>query len=244
LQYLCGLTVVPGSLVGFDNKFADKAEPVYEEIKESLRDTPYIHIDETGWKRDWLWIFTEPKTTFFEINESRGSKVVIDILGEHYNGVIISDFWSAYRDKVSAFAKQKCIAHILRDIMDLLKDETIDGKAKDFLIEVKNLFKDAIFFHNMLPALSNEEYRLACKYIRKCFKKLLKHPELAHHKTDNIRKRLITFSDELLVFLKYPAIPPTNNAAEQAIRNAVLFGKRILRPSLRAKTADYTWKMR
>ena len=42
---------------------------------------------------------------------------------------------------------------------------------------------------------------------------------------DNIRKRLIAFKDELFVFLKYPAIPPTNNLAEQGIRNAVLFRK-------------------
>jgi len=74
-------------------------------------------------------------------------------------------------------------------------------------------------------ALSGTEYRSACKEIRKRFKKLRFHALLSHHETDNIRKRLITFKDELFVFLKYPAIPPTNNPAEQGIRNAVLFRK-------------------
>ncbi len=225
LQYLCGLVVVPGSLVGFDNKFADKAEPVYEDIKESLHATWFLNIDETGWNQDWMWIFTEPKTAFFRIDESRGSQVIIDTLGEYYNGIIISDFWSAYRDKVSAFAKQKCIAHLLRDIIKLLKDETIGVTAKNFLNELKILFKDAISLHNIHPSLSDSEYRREKKDIHKRFRKLQKHPELTHHDTDNIRKRLITFSDELLVFLKYPAISPTNNAAERGIRNAVLFRK-------------------
>ena len=225
LQYLCGLKIVPGSLVGFDHKLAEKANPTYKRLKQSLPGFPFIHIDETGWKLDWLWIFTNPDIAFFHIDESRGSKVVIDHLGEYYNGVIISDFWSAYLSKIRAFAKQKCLVHLLRDIRDLLKDESLAPEAKAFLTDTKDLFKDAIFLHNVHPALSNEEYRLACKDIRKRFKKLRSRPELEHHETDNIRKRLINFKDELLVFLKYPAIPPTNNAAEQGIRNAVLFRK-------------------
>ena len=114
---------------------------MYEELKQSLRETSFIHIDETGWKRDWLWIFTNPYIAFFHIDESRGSKVVIDHLGEFYRGIIISDFWSAYRNKVKAFGKQKCLRHILGDIKDLLKDESLASEAKAFLTDVKDLFK-------------------------------------------------------------------------------------------------------
>ncbi|MCK4983193.1 MAG: transposase, partial [Victivallaceae bacterium] len=171
LQYMCGLAIVPGSIVGLDNKLAEKAAPVYEELKQSLQENSFIHVDETGWKRDWLWIFTNPYIAFFHI------------------------------------------------------DESLASEAKTFLTKVKDLFKDAIFLHNMHLALSNEEYRSACKEIRTLrrlsrsnakgnrFKKLRSHPELEHHKTDNIRKRLITFKDELFVFLKYTAVPPTNNPA-------------------------------
>jgi hypothetical protein len=226
LQYLCGLTIVPGSIVGFDNKLAGKATPVYEDLKQSLQKTPFINVDETGWKRDWLWIFTNPDIAFFHIDESRGSKVVIDHLGEFYNGILITDFWSAYRNKVGAFTKQKCLTHLLRDIKALLDKELPDQpEAEEFLLTLKQLIKDAIFLHNMHHALSNEEYRSAKKDIRKRFNKLRSNAELKHHETDNIRKRLITFKDELFVFLEYPAIPPTNNPAEQGIRNAVLFRK-------------------
>ena len=225
LEYLCGLKIVAGSLVGFDHKFAEKATPVYESLKQSLPEFPFMHIDETGWKRDWLWIFTNPDIAFFHIDESRGSKVVIDHLGEYYNGVIISDFWSAYLSLIEAFGKQKCLVHLLRDIRDLFKDESFVTEAKTFLTETKDLFKDAIFLHNVHPALSDTEYRSAKKKILKRFRKLRKHSELEHHESDNIRKRLIKFKDELFTFLEYPAIPPTNNAAEQGIRNAVLFRK-------------------
>jgi hypothetical protein len=219
------LKIVPGSLVGFDHKLAEKATPVYKRLKQALSKFPFMHIDETGWKRDWLWIFTNPDIAFFHIDESRGSKVVIDHLGEYYNGIIISDFWSAYLSLVEAFGKQKCLVHLLRDIRDLFKDESLVTEAKNFLTETKDLFKDAIFLHNVHPALSDTEYRSAKKKILKRFRKLRKHSELKHHESDNIRKRLIKFKDELFTFLEYPAVPPTNNAAEQGIRNAVLFRK-------------------
>jgi transposase len=225
LQHFCGLTVVPGSIVGFDNKLAEKSEPLYKQLKQSLPKTSFIHIDETGWKHDWLWIFTNPDIAFFHIDQSRGSKVVIDHLGEFYNGVLITDFWSAYRSKVGAFAKQKCLTHLLRDIRELFKDVKLDQTARTFLESVKDLLQDAIRLHNTASALSNDEYRSMKKDIFKRFNKLLVNPELKHHETDNIRKRLITFKDELFVFLKFPAVLPTNNPAEQGIRNAVLFRK-------------------
>lgn len=226
LYYFSGLTITPGAIVGFDNKFSKQSEPLYEALKQSLREATFIHADETGWKRDWLWIFTNPQIAFFHIDESRGSKVVINLLGEFYNGVLITDFWNAYRNKVGAFAKQKCLRHILGDIKKLLdKGLPKHPDAETFLKEVKELFKDAVLLHNQYSALTADAYRSARKEIDKRFKKLRQSQPLSLHEADNIRKRLITFKDELFVFLKYPAIEPTNNRAEQGIRNAVLFRK-------------------
>jgi hypothetical protein len=228
LQYLCGLNISAGAIVGFDHKFSEKANPLYEALKYSLTQSPFLHADETRWKRDWLWIFTNPHIAFFHIDESRGSKVVIDHLGSSYGGILITDFWNAYRNKMPAFAKQKCIRHILGDIKDLLdkKDFGEDAKAQGFLEAVKELFKDAVFLHNQHPVLTSNEYRSDRKDIIKRFRKLYQHATLTHHESDNIRKRLITFKNELFVFLKYPeTISPTNNWAEIGIRNAVLFRK-------------------
>lgn len=226
VEYLCGITVSPGAVVGFDHKLAEKASPVYNSLKQSLTQTPYIHVDETGWKRNWLWIFTNPDIAFFHIDESRGSKVVTDHFGEFYNGVLITDFWSAYRSKVNAFAKQKCLTHLLRDIKAILDRDLVGNEnAEAFLNALKALIKDAIFLHHQHPVLTNEKFRSTRREILGRFRKLLLHKPLKHHEADNIRKRLITFKDELFVFLKYPQISPTNNAAEQGIRNAVLFRK-------------------
>ncbi len=224
LQCFGNLKLTPGALVGFDKHITRKAMPLYDALKNSLPGYSFIHADETGWKRDWLWIFTNPKIAFFHIDKSRGSKVVINHLGEFYHGILISDFYSAYLSLIKAFAKQKCCVHLLRDIRKLLKCK-LPLDAEVFLRAVKKLFKDAIFLYNQHSALTPDEYRSGRKAIIKRFRKLYRNAPLSHHESDNIRKRLIKFKNELLVFLKYTVVNPTNNMAEQAIRNAVIFRK-------------------
>jgi hypothetical protein len=95
-----------------------------------------------------------------------------------------------------------------------------------FFRAVKKLFKDAVILYNQHSALTPVEYRSGRKDILKRFRKLYQHEPLTHHESDNIRKRLITFKNKLFVFLKYPkTVSPTNNFAEQGIRNSVLFRK-------------------
>lgn len=95
-----------------DNSFIE-----YERIKSTLRDSRFIHSDETGWRVDgrnyWLWCFTNDKTVLYHIDKTRGSDVVKGILGKDYKDVLISFFYSAY-NSISAGAKQKCIVHLLR----------------------------------------------------------------------------------------------------------------------------------
>ena len=228
LECFGNLKLSNAALVGFDKHMTQKGKPLYDALKQSLPEYPFMHADETGWKRDWLWVFTNPFITFFDIDESRGSQVVIDHLGAYYNGILISDFYGAYRDKIGAFAKQKCLVHLLRDIKKLLEgDLKKHPDAERFLPLVKELIQDAIFLHSQHSTFTSDEYRSGRKDILKRFRKLYRHAPLSHHESDNIRKRLITFKNELFTFLKYPAIEPTNNISERAIRNSVRFRKLI-----------------
>ena len=112
------------------------------------------------------------------------------------------------------------------DIKGLLdKGLPEEPEAEAFLKIVKKLLKDAVDLHNQYPSLAAERYRSGRKDILKRFRKLYQHEPLSHHETDNIRKRLVVFKNELFVFLKHPAIEPTNNFAERGVRPGVLFRK-------------------
>jgi len=109
-------------------------------------------------------------------------------------------------------------------IRELLKNRLPLG-SEVFLRAVKVLLKDAIFLYNQHTVLTPDKYRSGRKNMLKRFRKLLWQAPLSRYNADNIRKRLIKFKNELFVFLKYPAINPTNNWAETGINNSVLFRK-------------------
>ena len=72
----------------------------YKELQLHIPTEPVLNIDESGWKdkgiKYWIWVFCTSAISFFYIAKSRSSQVLRDILGETYNGTIVSDFFSAY----------------------------------------------------------------------------------------------------------------------------------------------------
>ena len=57
-----GLEVTAGGLCQADARLAEKAEPIYRELVEAIRQSAAVYADETGWRigilSAWLWVFT------------------------------------------------------------------------------------------------------------------------------------------------------------------------------------------
>ena len=81
---------------------------------------PVVHADETGWREDghngYVWTFSTPTERYF-LRRGRGKAVVDEVLGDQFAGVLVSDFYAAYHHYDGP--KQRCWAHLLRDIHDL-----------------------------------------------------------------------------------------------------------------------------
>lgn len=73
------------------------AQHEYEKLKTQIKNFFNVHIDETSikvqGKNFWIWIFTTLTKTLFVIRKSRHCKVVKEILGEDYQGIINCDGW-------------------------------------------------------------------------------------------------------------------------------------------------------
>ena len=100
---------------------------------DALPTQPVLGVDETGHRhrgqRCWTWCLQAPATddelgfTFFAIDASRGSGVVKDLLGIDYAGVIVCDYFSAYRkclEDMEHVEMQFCWSHLIRDLKFLL----------------------------------------------------------------------------------------------------------------------------
>jgi transposase len=100
------------------DRLKEEALPIYKELLSALKKGSFIHADETGQPLNginhWLWKLSNKKVCYSHIDKGRGQAVVEKLLGDKYNGVLISDFLSAY-NKIKAKAKQRCLAHISRD---------------------------------------------------------------------------------------------------------------------------------
>lgn len=80
-------------------KLSPALQPAYEEVAEFIGNAPVVGTDETGhknpaYKSAWTWCQQTPQAVFFHISDSRASKVLVDILGKDYSGVITCDYFS------------------------------------------------------------------------------------------------------------------------------------------------------
>jgi hypothetical protein len=90
------LEVTASGLCQADERLAEKAEPVYQELVEALRDSVAVYADETGWRVGgqgaWLWVFTGPAGTVYTFDRRRSHEVVVEVLGWTFRGVGVADW--------------------------------------------------------------------------------------------------------------------------------------------------------
>lgn len=223
LKRLCGLSITAGALVQEMSALAKWLKPEYEAIQSSLRQSPSVNIDETGWRLDgkscWLWAFTNDSFTIYEVNSSRSHQVVLEQLGAEYAGTITSDFYTAYNPL--PYKQQKCLVHLLRELSQC-DDNTDEFFA--FRKKLTRLLKDALRLKQRITETPKEAYDRLSGYIHSRLSELCQ----AEYQTPDCRrlvKRLSKHSHQLFTFLEQMDVDSNNNRAERAIRPAVITRK-------------------
>jgi hypothetical protein len=226
-----GLELTHPSLVGFDNQLAENGTMLYEQIKSLVHHSSVIHGDETGWRVDginhWLWAFTNKELVLYRIERSRSSKVVEATLGKKYDGVIISDFYSAY-NRIKAKGKQKCLGHLLAEVKDIEEKNNFPEGSREWLFcqDLKAVLKIGLETWDKFRI--GEKALGDLKESKEIIVQTLTELLLQSYENKDIkrlRKRIIKHNDELLTFLDHPEIEPTNNRAERQLRPNVIMRK-------------------
>jgi transposase len=203
------------------------AEPIVE-LEQAVQQAPYAHADETGWReagqRRWLWVVVTAVATVFTLAPSRGRGVIQGLLGARFAGYLISDRWSAYT-WVDPVQRQVCWAHLKRDFQKLV-DSGGPGRAigRDALRLLAGLF-GAWADLRADPTQRLRFVRRARQYQWRLRRVLETGQQCRCEKTANFCTALLKLWPALWTFVTVPGIEPTNNAAEQAIRPAVLWRK-------------------
>jgi len=213
----------PTSCVGFDKQIRIHGMALYEKLKESLKDKPYLNVDETGWKNKWLWCYADHRHAVYRIESGRGQKELKSVLGDSYKGVLISDLLGAYNGILSL--KQKCLVHVLRLIDKWLTYYGNDLEMVKYFVNLKAAVKRVIRLNNRMKGRrlpNNFSIRKADTTSR--LRRIL-NKELDLIKADKFRMKLLDHFDELITCLNYKGIPSHNNLVERLLRTSVIMRK-------------------
>ena len=158
-----------------------------------------------GWRQDghngYVWTFSTPNLRYF-LRRNRGKAVVDEVLGDDFAGVLVSDFYAAYHHY--AGPKQRCWAHLLRDIHDLRSLYPDDGSLSQWADAVHQLYRQATVFTH--PA---EQQRRTAKMALERRLLVLCRPYLDDPSAAQARlcRRMEKHIKELFVFVAEPEVP-------------------------------------
>ena len=119
-ETLLNINIALGSVQNLLEDTSDALEPVDKELKDALPKESVLNSDETGWRDRWLWIFVASTFIYFQVAKTRSSKVLVDVLGMVYKGILCVDRYGAYT-KYHKGLFQICWAHLKRDFFGILK---------------------------------------------------------------------------------------------------------------------------
>ena len=219
LDTVHGLRLSVGAIVAATQRVAHMAQGVMTDIREQIRGSPVVCADETGWREDghngYVWTFSTPDLRYF-LRRGRSKAVVDEALGQEFAGVLVSDFYAAYHHYDGP--KQRCWAHLLRDIHDQRVLYPDDHRLGRWAKTVNLLYRQAKAFTHP----SERQRRLAAlawegRLLARC-RPYLDDPAAAQAK---LCRRIERHIKELFVFVAEPQVPSDNNAAERSLRPLV-----------------------
>lgn len=225
LEESCGIKVSAGALSGMAKRLSKRLSGEFETLLGQIRAAPVLNIDETGWRTSginhWLWVFADKLSTVYFIDRRRSGKVIDEVLGEEYDGVITSDFHGLYNRHGAR--KAKCWAHLLREFSEVGEE----NKSEDFqrmYRRVKRLWLDARRLWSNRGELPEDVYSRRLVKLEKRMSEIMLYPYEDFH-AKRLAKRFRKHEDGLLTFLKVDGVDPTNNKAERELRPGVIIRK-------------------
>jgi transposase len=227
LRDLFGVRMSLGAVSGCEQTVSNALAAAVRQAHEWVQAQRTAHADETGWRERrhlaWLWVMTTRLVTVFKVHARRNREAARSLLG-CFRGVLHSDRWAAYN--IHTGLRQLCWAHLLRDFTAMGE---VGGRAggigRRLVRRAKRVLKR---WHRVRDGTwSRRKFLRSTVYLRKKIERdLAAGAQCGHAKTEHSCRRILKLSGALWTFAHKAGVEPTNNAAERAIRPAVLWRKR------------------
>ncbi len=224
LRDVMKVTLSTGQIARLIGKVSAALDQPYDQLLGALPDQARLNVDETGHKdrgdKYWTWCFRAELYTLFKIDPSRGSDVLIEVLGEQFAGVIGADYFSAYRKYMGDFnvLLQFCLAHLIRDVKYLT---TLDPATRKYGHRLLKRLRQLFGVIHRREMMTEDRFERALERARRKLVATAKRPPWTSE-AQNMATRFRKHADAYFRFITTPGVEPTNNLAEQAIRFVVI----------------------
>jgi transposase len=243
LGLLCGVRVTQSALTQDALRQSERATgEVYRALVKGVKDAPRVNTDDTGWriggKSAHLMAFATPEAVVYQVRTRHRNEEVREVIPADYPGVMGCDRGKSYdAEALSGVKQQKCLLHVLRS----LKAEIELDPQNGFVAVLKERLETAhtLWRSYRTGTVNRERYdREGAELSKQVTLHLIRERVRLHFlpvedrsPPDDVNRRLLDqvgahhFRGNLLRFLSDPAIEPTNNRAERALRGAVIARK-------------------
>jgi transposase-like protein len=218
LERTYGLQVTPATVLDITRRVSGWLRPEYMRILRRIRSAEVVYVDETGVKVDggryWIWAFTTMAETLVSIRKSRGKKVLKEVLGEGFEGVVVCDGWRSYPSFTDRI--QRCWAHLLREARCLAEQVEEARPLSEALHGIYRRFN--------VPPMDRpppEEAMRLVEEARAAMEMWAGRP----YEAVEVRRfaaKVLNGVDHWFTFLAVPGVEATNNRAERALREHVV----------------------
>lgn len=226
LRDVVGVTWSRGTLAKVIARASQALAEPYAELLAQLPQEERLNVDETGHpqqgERWWTWCFRASLFTLFRIDRRRSAEVLLDVLGQEFDGVLGCDYFGAYRRymRQCSVTVQFCLAHLIRDVKFLTtlpnrRDRAYGERLREAL---RSLFRVIHERDRYSPVL----FQCLLEHARTQVLQVGLHEVPPTRHSQNLAARLEKHGEEYFTFITTPGLEPTNNLAEQAIRFVVL----------------------
>jgi transposase len=227
LADLLGVDMALGTVSACEQAVSAAVAAPVAEAHQYVQQQAVVHVDETGWRegrhRAWLWVMVSALVTVFLVHARRSTVAARLLIGECH-AILVSDRWSAYTHWPIE-QRQLCWAHLLREFTAF----TERGGAAARL--GRALLKDAATmfarWHRVRDGtLSRPRFGRQMRPLRRRVERRLRRgTTCVDGKTAATCRDLVKLTRALWTFIDVAGVEPTNNAAERALRPAVLWRK-------------------
>lgn len=216
-----------GSVAKQEARVSEAIKPAAQQAAQYVQQQPVVHADETGWreakKKAWLWVAVTLQVASFLIHPRRGAEVAKQLLGEKFAGILNSDRWCAY-NFVDVTRRQLCWAHLQRQFIDFKHFAAACGLGEALDRQCRRMFR---LWHRVRDGtLGRAAFQQKMRPVQDKIVALLREGMVCPvAKVAGRCREILELEKALFTFVHQEGVEPTNNAAERALRHAVLWRK-------------------